>query len=228
MKQLDALGLASISQQIRLGGELCMHSRAPKASHDRMRRQWRRALLFNRLLLFHCHCNVIKCVSPCQKDLNLPGGFYCLIQHKFPGWRSKENRNDLISEISLASIPSSHPYYLSFYSLLPAFFPYLQNPKSTSKSILQIRLLQRLNPQQLQSDCRWQRLVLTGPSFSFSYFARQVWPRPRDLLVRFHRRAGLPEGQRHPVERLLPHRHRHPVPRQPTGPAIAGAQMKGE
>lgn len=92
------------AEQIRLGGELCMHSRAPKASHDRMRRQWRRALLFNRLLLFHCHCNVIKCVSPCQKDLNLPGGFYCLIQHKFPGWRSKENRNDLISERSVSLV----------------------------------------------------------------------------------------------------------------------------
>lgn len=107
MKQLDTLGLARISQQIRLRGELYMHSQVPKASHDRMRRQWRRALLFNRLLLFRCHCNVIKCVSPCQKDLNLPGGFYCLIQHKFPGWGSKENINDLISEGSVSLI--SHP-----------------------------------------------------------------------------------------------------------------------
>lgn len=122
MKQLDTLGLASISQQIRLAGELCVHSRVPKASHDRMRRQWRRALLFNRLLLFRCHCNVIKCVSPCQKDLNLPGGFYCLIQHKFPGWRSKENLNDLISErsVSLVShLPARSICLSTRYSLLP-------------------------------------------------------------------------------------------------------------
>lgn len=72
-------------------------------------------------------------------------------------------------EISLTSIPSSRPYYLSFYLLLPAFFPYLQTPKSTSKSILQIWLLQRLNPQQLQSVSRWQRLMLTGPLSRISH-----------------------------------------------------------
>lgn len=75
---------------------------------------------------------------------------------------------------------------------------------------------------------RLQMTALDANRLSFSYFAPQVWPRPRDLLVRFHRRAGLPEGQRHPVKRLLPHRHRHPVPRQPTGPTVSGAQMKGE
>lgn len=135
MKQLDTLGLASISRQIRLGGELCVHSPAPKASHDRMRRQWRRALLFNRLLLFRCHCNVIKCVSPCQKDLNLPVGFYCLIQHKFPGWRSKENINDLISErsVSLVShLPARTICLFTCFSLLSShtFRTQSQNPKA--------------------------------------------------------------------------------------------------
>lgn len=81
----------SVCLSLRLGVELCVHCYGPKASDDRMRRPWCRALLFNRLLLFHCHCKVIKCVLPCQKDLNLPNSFYCLIQHKFPGWWSKEN-----------------------------------------------------------------------------------------------------------------------------------------
>lgn len=129
MKQLDTLGPASISQQLRLSGELSVHSPAPRASHDRMRRQWRRALLFNRVLLFRCHCNVIKCVSPCQKDLNLPGGFYCLIQHKFPGWRSKEKRNDLIAERSVSRV--SHLPALTICHLLasPCFPPVPSEPK---------------------------------------------------------------------------------------------------
>lgn len=62
---------------------------------------------------------------------------------------------------------------------------------------------------------------------SSSYFTPQVRPGPRDLLVRFHRRAGLPERQRDPAKGLLPLRHRHPLPRQPGGPAVTGAQMKG-
>lgn len=80
----------SVRLSLRLGVELCVHCYVPEVS-NRMRSPRRRALLFNRLLFFHCHCNVIKCVSPCQKDLNLSAGVYCLIQHKFPGWGSKEN-----------------------------------------------------------------------------------------------------------------------------------------
>lgn len=61
-------------------------------------------------------------------------------------------------------------------------------------------------------------------------FAWQVRPRPRDLLVRLHRRAGLPERQGYPAQRLLPDRHCHPAPRQPAGPNAAtraGIKEKG-
>lgn len=147
MNRLDALGPASISRRISLGGELCVHSRVPKASHDRMRRRKRRrALLFNRLLLFRCHCNVIKCVSPCHKDLNLPAGFYCLIQHKFPGWGSKENRNDLISEGSVSLVTHLPARSIwSFCSRLPALPPVPSQPK-VNKKRLQIGISFCLNP----------------------------------------------------------------------------------
>lgn len=225
MKQLDTLGLASISRQIRLCGELCVHSRAPKASHDRMRRQWRRALLFNRLLLFRCHCNVIKCVSPCQKDLNLSGGFYCLIQHKFPGSWSKENINDLISErsVSLVShLPTRAICLFTRFSLLSsrAFRTQSQHPKAFWRYDF-YRVWIHSSVIAIANGSSWCSLAL------FLICAPQVRPRPRDLLVRFHWRAGLPERPRHPVKRLLPHRHRHPLPRQPTRPVVPGVRMKG-
>lgn len=226
MKQLDTLGLASISRQIRLAGELYVHSRVPKASHDRMRRQWRRALLFNRLLLFRCHCNVIKCVSPCQKDLNLPGGFYCLIQHKFPGWRSKENLNDLISErsVSLVShLPARSICLFTRFSLLSSHGFRTQSQH--------IKAFCRYDCYSIDSTSASELFVMAAVEAnlpSSSFLSPQVRPGPRDLLVRFHRGAGLPERQRDPAKGLLPHRHRHPLPRQPGGAAVTGAQMKGE
>ncbi|XP_044022263.1 CDAN1-interacting nuclease 1 isoform X1 [Siniperca chuatsi] len=65
----------------------------------------------------------------------------------------------------------------------------------------------------------WNRLC-------FFCFAPQIWSRPCDLLVRFHRRAGLPERQRYPAQRLLPYRHCHPVPCRPAGPTATRARIK--
>lgn len=56
--------------------------------------------------------------------------------------------------------------------------------------------------------------------------APQVRSRPCDLLVRFHRRARLPERQRYPPQRLLPYRHRHPVSRCPAGPTATRATIR--
>nr|XP_057947395.1 CDAN1-interacting nuclease 1 isoform X1 [Doryrhamphus excisus]XP_057947396.1 CDAN1-interacting nuclease 1 isoform X1 [Doryrhamphus excisus] len=47
------------------------------------------------------------------------------------------------------------------------------------------------------------------------YTKIRTWP--RHLLVRFYRRAGLPERQRHPSQRLLSYGHRHPWLCCPTG-----------
>lgn len=80
----------------------------PKASDDRIRRPWCSALLFHRLLLFHCHCNVIECVSACQRDLYLPGGVFVWFS-KFPGWWSKTKKKPkwpYLLQIHLASVPS--------------------------------------------------------------------------------------------------------------------------
>lgn len=55
-------------------------ARAKKPSDDRMSRPRCRALLFSTLLFLCRHCEVIKCVSPCHRDLNLLNSVYCLIQ----------------------------------------------------------------------------------------------------------------------------------------------------
>lgn len=204
----------------RLGVELCVHRRSmcQKASDDRMPRPWCSALLFSRLLLFRRHCKVIKYVSPCQRDLNLPNGFYCLIQHKF-SWRVIKGKylNDLISHKSVSVVLSYFSYFLvppfssKVFICRPFFFFFF---KHELKGISFIPL----TPFGRQQWCSNRKLTV---------FAWQVRPRPRDLLVRLHRRAGLPERQGYPAQRLLPDGHRHPAPCQPAGPnAAARAGIK--
>lgn len=59
--------------------------------------------------------------------------------------------------------------------------------------------------------------------------AWQVRSGPCDLLVRLHRRVGLPEGPGHPAQGPLPDGHRHPATCQPEGPnaAIKGGVEDG-
>ncbi len=92
----------------------------PKASNDRIRKPQCRALLFNKLLLFHCHCNVIKCVSPCQRDLNLPGGFF-LFDSAQVSWMVIKGKylSDLISHRSI-SLVSHLPVSSLVYSCVPS------------------------------------------------------------------------------------------------------------
>lgn len=116
---------------LRLCVELCVLCYVPKASDDRIRRLWCRALLFHRLLLFHCHCNAIECVSPCQKDLNLPGSFFCLIQHRFLDYdQRKIPKQPYLLYICWC------PIFLSLHKFIPSFLLYLPNPKSTALSFL--------------------------------------------------------------------------------------------
>lgn len=190
-----------------------------KASDDRMPRPWCSALLFSRLLLFRRHCKVIKCVSPCQRDLNLLNGLYCLIQHKF-FWRVIKGKylNDLISHKSVSVVLSYFSYFLvpPFSSKVFICRHFLFSNTSLKASHL---FLWPLSGR--QQWCSNRKLTV---------FAWQVRPRPRDLLVRLHRRAGLPERQGYPAQRLLPDRHCHPAPCQPTGPNAAartGIKEKG-
>lgn len=83
------------------------------------------ALLFIRLLLFRRHCGVIKCVSPCHRDLNLLNGFYCLIQTQVSlSWTLIKGKylDDLIHHKSVSvamSYFSVSVLAFSFHSLPP-------------------------------------------------------------------------------------------------------------
>lgn len=141
-------------------------------------------------------------------------------------YRSEINLSNVASSVSSLTLflPISHSviHTVSLFAVPP------QSKVNSRKHLEVLRFETTItNWKLLRSPPRWQQWWSTDICFVFfPCFVLQIWSRPCDLLVRFHRRAWLPERQRDPAQRLLPHWHCHSVPWRPPGLSATRARKR--
>lgn len=225
MKQLDTVALANISRQMQcvwvsdfvlnsLFSAMCQ--RLPTAGSGGLGVM---LCYFSDYCFLHCHCNMIKCVSPCHKDLNLPGGFFICFSFLKCNQREKK-LSDHIFHTSILLV-SHLSVSLLTYSCFSCFALHKVNSHKHFAHECKRNIHSYFRILSLDSNDVLMKYVLC-----FFCFTLQVRSRPCDLLVWFHRRAGLPERQRYPAQRLLPYRHSHSEPCRPAGPTATRARIK--